>query len=266
MSRPYGLKNLLLVILAAFAFSLGSVAQGQHGTSSSWSYPSTNWPTEYPTYCLQSNSTVGGVLVQQSPINVANATFSSSLGPLKIDNYTNANVPVKDNGHTIEAEFGDQSTNYIVYNNKTYNLDNIHFHQPSEHQINGTGAVMEVHLVHKASDGSGAILVIGVLINQGSENAGFKKILDNINSGKDVSLNPIQMIPGTKSVTNPNFYTYTGSLTTPTCTPGVTWVVLAKPITISSDQLTKFEGHYKGNARQPVQTAISGLSLQKNFQ
>jgi len=261
MSRPYRHKNVLLVTMAAFAFSLSSVAQAHPATESSWSYPSTNWPTEYPDYCSQANSTT-----QQSPINIANATFNSALGPLKIDNYTNVNVVVKNNGHTIEAKFDDQSTNYIVYNNRTYNLNNIHFHQPSEHQINGTGADMEVHLVHKATDGSGAVLVIGVLIKQGGENQGFGKILGGIVSGKEISLNPIQMIPGTKSVTNPNFCTYTGSLTTPPCTPPVTWVVLAKPITISSDQLTKFEGYYKGNARQPVQSPITGLSLQKNFQ
>ena len=44
----------------------------------------------------------------------------------------------------------------------------------------------------------------------------------------------------------------TGSLTTPPCTEGVTWLVLKSPSQISKDQVAAFAKKYPHNAR-PVQ-------------
>jgi carbonic anhydrase len=49
-------------------------------------------------------------------------------------------------------------------------------------------------------------------------------------------------------------YRYPGSLTTPPCTEGIRWMVLAKPIQISEHQLEVLRETVEGNARpaQPL--------------
>jgi carbonic anhydrase len=182
-------------------------------------------------------------------------------------------VQVVDKGYTIEVEYespasakGRASTgNYINYNGTEYELQQFHFHEPAEHEINGaTGVPMEVHLVHEAANGS--LLVIGVLIKQGKQNDGFKKILANV--GGEQNLDPVQMIPGTRNSNTLNFYTYTGSLTVPPCTPPVTWVVLKEPITFSPTQLNNYKTMSNGkyaNTSRGVQTTITGETVYSNF-
>ena len=173
MSHPYRLKTLLLVMLAAFAFSLSSVAQvGVCTSATCWSYSSPTGPSSWAgltpfVYCSQSTAPTQ----QQSPINIGTPTQVNTSLTLAI-HYNGVQVPVEDNGHTIEADYGPGgSQNYVTYGRTRYNLLQFHFHQPSEHQIGGTGASMEVHLVHRAAlangntDPNGAYLVVGVLIN-----------------------------------------------------------------------------------------------------
>jgi carbonic anhydrase len=267
MWRPSRLKNLLLVILAAFAFSLSSVAQvGVCTTASCWTYSSptgpSNWGGLTPyAYCTQSNAPTQ----QQSPINVTSPTVNTGLK--LASNYAGVQVPVEDTGYTIEADYSPGSSqNTVTYGGKRYTLLQFHFHEKSEHTINGTGAPMEVHLVHKASDGT--YLVIGVLINvaaEGGTNEGFHKVREAIESHNqpEQSIDPIQMIPGTANSSSLSFYTYTGSLTTPPCTPGITWIVMKDPIQISQ---TQFNWYKYTNSSRGVQPSISGLSLQSNFQ
>jgi hypothetical protein len=45
---------------------------------------------------------------------------------------------------------------------------------------------------------------------------------------------------------------FAGSLTTPGCTEGVSWIVMKQPVLLSAAQLAAFKGAYDNNAR-PVQ-------------
>ena len=104
-------------------------------------------------------------------------------------------------------------------------------------------------------------------MNQGqNQNDGFKTIINNVNSSQ--TLNPIQMIPGKKNTSSLKLYNYTGSLTTPPCTPPVIWVVLADPI-----QITKTEyGHYTtmnsgayAKTNRTLQATLPGTVVNSNF-
>ncbi|KAB1979815.1 carbonic anhydrase family protein, partial [Haemophilus parainfluenzae] len=56
------------------------------------------------------------------------------------------------------------------------------------------------------------------------------------------------------------YYSYSGSLTTPPCSEGVTWIVLAEPIHISPSQVEAFANLYQMNAR-PIQ-ATNGRQIE----
>ena len=261
---PSRLKNLLLITLAVVALSLSSLAQAKP-VKSGWSYPSTNWPTEYRVYCSQQSQQT----IQQSPINLANA--KQNMGMSLTFHYNAIPVPVEDTGHDIEVNYGTGSSqNSVTFNGKTYNLRQFHFHEPSEHTMNGAApAAMEVHLVHKATDGSGKLLVVGVLINQGSAtqtNPTYDQIMTALKNHNHpaAAVNPGGMLPGggqNNGSLASTFYTYTGSLTTPPCTPGITWVVLTNSIYFSPGEITEYKYPKSSRGAQP---SIPTLLLQTN--
>lgn len=66
----------------------------------------------------------------------------------------------------------------------------------------------------------------------------------------------------------PRSFRYTGSLTTPPFTTGVSWIVLAQPITFSADQMVRFRRLFPhGNSREvqdidgrTVRTDVTGFA------
>jgi carbonic anhydrase len=60
-------------------------------------------------------------------------------------------------------------------------------------------------------------------------------------------LDPGDLLP---SDTAP-YYMYTGSVTAPPCTEGVTWFVLKRPITVSAAQISTFAKLYPDDVRPP---------------
>jgi len=110
---------------------------------------------------------------------------------------------------------------------------------------------MEVHLVHKCEDGN--LLVIGVMMDEGSEHELIKKVWEAMPSQEgevireEVKVNAEDLLPAARG-----YYTYPGSLTTPPCTEGVKWIVMKEKIEVSKDQIDRFKSLYDMNAR-PVQ-------------
>ncbi len=119
---------------------------------------------------------------------------------------------------------------------------------------------MDVHLVHRSEDGK--LLVLAVQFQIGDHpNPVIEAMLDRIPKEKGaefkvdaVMINPIDLLPK-----NTGYYTYSGSLTTPPCSEGVTWVEFKKPVTITQQQLDAMQRFYHGNQR-PVQ-ALNGRDI-----
>jgi carbonic anhydrase len=192
---------------------------------------------------------------EQSPIDIENPV-TRNLPPLEPSYGILHELPVENNGHTVEAKVSSKEPAEKVtlrIDGVDYRLDRFHFHTPSEHQVNGEDEPMELHLVHESQGGRAA--VIGVFIQEGDPNPELSKIWAHLPKK-----------PGDKAVVK-NFdlrgllpkslasYRYAGSLTTPACGQGVQWNVLASSITITDKQIEDFGKIFpgkNGNSR-PVQ-------------
>lgn len=214
----------------------------------SWSYDAEAGPThwgEFAPACRESESSM------ESPIDIVTATFPSTATAMPLSfSYTSGHFDLHDTGHTIEAE-PEQADNSIVYDGTEYVLQQFHVHARSEHLIDGASAAAEIHLVHEST--AGAILVVGVLADEGPENTTLAELFDSLPA---LSHAPVELdrpidLSGLIPHSSPSAQ-YMGSLTTPPCTEGVQWNVFLEPITLSPEQLAAFTRIYPENHR-PVQ-------------
>ena len=155
-----------------------------------------------------------------------------------------------DNGHTIQV------TNDVPMSLDAdgvhFELVQYHFHAPSEHTVNGEHAPLEVHFVHKTAAAN--LAVIGVLVEEGEHDPILDPILAALPSGPgdkrhveglDLDMTELRPLPE-------RYYRYEGSLTTPPCSEGVKWIVMAERRQISSEQMATLTSHLHNNNR-PVQ-------------
>jgi carbonic anhydrase len=121
------------------------------------------WYTLDPAYAIAKDGKA------QSPINIVTGDLVANDALQKpVLHYHETKFEVENNGHTIECLPIHDDENYITIDGQPYILQQFHFHAPSEHQIDGVYADMEVHLVHK--DAQGNLAVVGILIRGGQEN------------------------------------------------------------------------------------------------
>jgi carbonic anhydrase len=198
----------------------------------------------------------------QTPIDIPKETrkFKSTDPQIHYESFSLDN-------HNIENHEGEYlkiivtGDNYITIRGKRYDLKQFHFHRDSEHAIRGKKSAMEAHLVHIAADGK--IAVMGVMLTDTKRiNEKIAVLFDNspLIPGEHFSLaknfNPKDLLPKTSD----DYYSYSGSLTTPNLdnTPnpdGLTWIVFKSPSHIASTQVHEYAEIYEElNARllQPV--------------
>jgi carbonic anhydrase len=252
--------NYFIQSIIVFLFTVILISCTEEGKiekqSAEWDYENPNWQNNGYTDC-------GGRV--QTPINIltANTIQSSQLSDV-IFNYNPFNMKIVDNGHTVQVIADNTITNSISIDGVTYNFLQFHYHTHSEHEINGITDQMEIHLVHQDPITSN-LAVIGIMINATSatDNTFIQSYLQNFPSEEDVevatstSLNLNALLP-----TNRNYYTYTGSLTTPPCSQGLKWIILKEKIAISSNQLNGFQERHDINAR-PIQPLNGRIVLEK---
>ena len=171
----------------------------------------------------------------QSPEQALEFSWSKSTGELV------------DTGHSDQVNLPPGS--FITYGGTKYELQQFHFHTPSEHTIDGKHAPMEAHFVHKSADGK--LAVVGVLLKQGTAASAFAPELDDLPAAgekKSVEVDLPAMLP--KSTRH---FAYTGSLTTPPCSEDVQWIVMLGEDPVSKAEIAAFQAKYARNAR-PVQS------------
>lgn len=195
----------------------------------------------------------------QSPINILTKSVEHVDSRTITVRYKDEVDAVANLGHTIQLHFAEGST--IMAHEKTFQFKQMHFHTPSEHQLDGMTYPMEMHIVNAAEDeenGRIEYLVVSILFKMGEENkfiSGFRDLIPeeihsihNIQSGR-VRLSDLLMVPR-KNKSEEGLYFYKGSLTTPPYTESVHWYIDKHIYEASPEQIKtieKFEGH---NARK----------------
>lgn len=242
------IKNLLAtLILLACTISCKNHDKPVHAdtekTEHHWSYAGETSPEHWME--IEKNSDCDGN--QQSPINIINKDADSvaTKGDLKILYTPTTHISeVKNNGHSIQFNF--EAGDSINYKNEIYFLKQIHFHEPSEHKINGVIYPIEIHLVHVSK--SGKITVLGIMGEEGSESQLFE-FLESflpIENGATKAIHQ-KLDLSRLFLENKNYYSYGGSLTTPPCTEGVNWLVFKEPIILSVEEVLKLRNNMPAN-------------------
>lgn len=222
----------------------------QAGTAPHWTYAGDqDGPQQWGRLDPAFATCAGGH--SQSPIDVAGVQ-DSGLPPIVFD-YRKATVDDVNNGHTVQFALANGSG--ITVAGHRFELLQAHFHEPSEHTIGGKAYPAELHFVHR--DAGGALAVVGVLIAEGAPNPVLSTLWahlpatvgEKINGGNSSAFDPAGLLP-----TDRHYYSYSGSLTTPPCTEGVSWLLMQQPITASKAQIERFgELFGKHTTARPVQ-------------
>ena len=193
---------------------------------------------------------------RQSPIDIRDG-LAVDLDPITFD-YQASRFAVLDNGHTVQVELA--QGNSIDVGGKRFELQQFHFHRPSEERIDGRQFEMSLHLVHK--DGQGRLAVVALLFDKGPAHPVLQQVWNNLPLERGEA-NPARaplelaaLLPADR-----RYYTYMGSLTTPPCSEGVQWIVMRHPVTLAPEQIEIFARLYPMNAR-PLQAASGRRILQ----
>lgn len=186
---------------------------------------------------------------EQSPVDIRNAR-NAALPALQFE-YKSVPLRLLNNGHTIQVNYAAGS--FLVVGSERYELKQLHFHYPSEERIDGRAFDMVIHLVHANSRGE--IAVVSLLVEKGAPDKTIQAIWDAISvaTGKEHEVAGVKIDASKFLPSNPAYYSYKGSLTTPPCTEGVTWLILETPVKMSAKQIQTFSSTFSPNAR-PVQT------------
>lgn len=137
---------------------------------------------------------------------------------------------------------------WMSFLGKKYFMNNVHFHHPSEHMMNGMRFPLEANFEYKSSDGR--MMVIAVLMRYEQETDFLeqtksrplfdngqepmvKALLDVVKAGNSSTMVDISSIVDQRK----GFCAYMGSMTAPPCTEGVTYLMSMNTPVVSKRQV-----------------------------
>jgi len=245
--------NQSLIILIILVFSViscknkkseatlnsGMMAHHKDETTKHWSYQGESSPEHWAE--IEKQSDCAGI--NQSPINIIEVDSwyapKDSLN-LKIDYNSQTLIhDVINNGHTVQFDF--ELGDMIRYKNEVYDLKQIHFHESSEHTIDGIRFPIEIHLVHVNT--TGVYTVLSILGKEGKEHIPFEflEFFLPIKNGATKTIGKPFDLNSIFPENTEEYYSYDGSFTTPPCSETVNWIVFKQPIILSLNQVLKLK-------------------------
>jgi len=164
------------------------------------------------------------------------------------------------------------TTGGVQYAGVVYQTQMISLHFDSEHAINGQLFPAELQITHQkiGSTGSADVLILSVLFKLGAASSLLNRL--GASSGQlpqgagslPLKVTSVQLDADLGQVVQNGFYTYSGSLTTPPCTEGVTWIVLQNQLTMSPQQLSALKALFPNPANNRPLQPLNGRALVPN--
>lgn len=226
-----------------------------------WSYDGETGPAHWASVF----SAAGGK--KQSPIDIKQneCQYDAKLieHPLSFSYDTNCFKFVENTGSSFNVTGAPNSQSKVMGGPVSFEYNFLQFHihwgthekEGSEHLIDGNSCEAELHIVNwnsqlyktpgeaAQSSNNDGLIVLGVLLKLGKSNSEIDKIIPSLYDiplkGQKTALKDTldikKLFPS-----DPKYWTYKGSLTTPPCSESVTWVVFKEPVEISAEQLNGF--------------------------
>ncbi len=240
--------NVSASCLAAIVVSTAGMASDK----AHWSYEGDSGPEHWVELDPANAACAGN---QQSPIDLT-TPYEADIEDIEV-RWSSFAPEVVNNAHTIQANAAPGQT--TLFGEAEYELLQVHWHNESEHTIDGQHAPVEAHFVHQHPE-TGELLVLGVMMVSGETSDTLKAMWDVAPAEEgeakvDAELDWNRLLPDARSA-----YRYAGSLTTPPCTEVVNWVVFSEPIEIGAEQIERFTSLFSGNNR-PIQSHERRLLL-----
>jgi carbonic anhydrase len=188
---------------------------------------------------------------KQSPISFIDSKLTViSVEDPKLQVYIDLNDEFEDyfranyEKGTIECS---RSFGKVTLSNVDYFIGGMHFHSPSEHQVDGQAYDLEVHLVGQSQDSK--LHVIGIFFEKdGPANQFIDAVQKKIDFGQRNYFESSWLILDGQL---DDYYYYEGSVTAPIinddCVEDVRWTILKNPLTISENQFDFFHKRWAGN-------------------
>lgn len=227
--------NARLAGLALGAFAVIGISTDAAGQTSSFGYECQDCPANWgnlPGFEACRDGTA------QSPIAFDRSSPGRRPTPVLLIGYDDSPLEVERKETNFEG-FVEEGSSVIRLGRTVLELLQFHFHSTSEHVIDGERAALEWHFVHQSE--SAQLAVIGVFVVEGEH---FDEIDPLIAALPAIAATPVG---GTVDVPEVEIdallpddissYRYTGSTTTPPCTPDVSWILLRQTVEFSKSQI-----------------------------
>jgi carbonic anhydrase len=193
--------------------------------------------------------------LSQSPIDLRrdDITFVNRLPRIRFDyprriDVTLVNTGSPDENKTVRADVPVGAA-HLTLSGVRWNLEQFHWHTPSEHELEGRDTPLEMHFVH--TDGDDGILVLAVFLDRGKKNRALDPMFRELPELPDA----MSFVPNVRLRSllpeERESLRYSGSLTTPPFTEPVLFVVLAEALSASRRQIRAFQDlFHEGNSRE----------------
>ncbi|EHK16150.1 uncharacterized protein TRIVIDRAFT_163724 [Trichoderma virens Gv29-8] len=181
----------------------------------------------------------------QSPVNLDSSisTVHGSSVTFKVDSYPFGSE-FENLGTTVEVPVNGS----LVSDGKTYKLAQFHFHTPSEH--------------HKSTAVVAFLIDLG-LISDPLLTAVFASVGMIAEPGSTTTTGPLVFGPLENHLHSNTIFRYSGSLTTPPCSEGVSWHISTKPLQIDEITYQRVRNVVKFNSRY-TQNSLGEVNLLQN--
>jgi len=272
--------------LALVLLGLINLCRSSSSGGPAWDYNSPQfWASNYPQCAGDTESPIDIIVALTNFSSFTPFVFSQGYDEPQIFTLTN-------NGHSIQAVQKDPNVAPLQLTggglDGVYDFVNFHLHwgdndaAGSEHLLNGQSYSGEIHLVHQNTV-TNQIAVLGMFLQSSMIPANFPeseitkdwktffKNAEKLSKESDtneifISLSSF-MTTSSSSINSTDFtrfWRYDGSLTTPPCSPNVTWTVFEVPIWVDAIGFHNFRPSIIPKNDRPTQ-AVNGRNISQSF-